>query len=89
MRLLRVREVQERLRVSRACVYALIDSGQLPSVRIGIGRGTIRVDLNDLEAFVAARRTNERRLARASTPAGRGFVHLDADRLCQAWTGDA
>jgi excisionase family DNA binding protein len=38
MRLLTVREVIDRTSLSRATVYALIRSGQLPSVKIGTAR---------------------------------------------------
>lgn len=83
--LLTVAEVQQRLRVSRACVYTLIQTRRLPSVRIGVGRGTIRVLLEDLEAFVAASRS-----PRSETPKptrqGATFVHLDGQRLQDAWS---
>jgi len=87
MSLLTVREVQERLRVSRACVYALIASGQLAAIRIGLGRGTIRIDADDLNAFLASRRIPVQPANRRAT-GGNGFIHLDADRLRHAWTGD-
>ena len=49
--LLRVRDVQTRLALSRNTVYSLIASGNLPVVRIG---GAIRVDEADLEAWLEA-----------------------------------
>ncbi|WP_088256923.1 helix-turn-helix domain-containing protein [Fimbriiglobus ruber] len=30
-------------RVSRSIIYALVSGGQLPSIRVGLGRGTIRI----------------------------------------------
>jgi excisionase family DNA binding protein len=86
MSLLTVREIQNRLRVSRACVYALIESGRLPAIRIGVGRGTIRVDEADLDAFVTARRGDSIRPGRLPGTATE-FVQLDADRLRRAWHG--
>jgi excisionase family DNA binding protein len=51
---LTVREVAERLGVSRAQVYALVTSGKLLSHRFGNGRGAIRVTEEHLAAFVEA-----------------------------------
>lgn len=87
MELLTVREVQMQLKVSRACVYSLIESGDLPCVRIGIGRGTIRIDQEDVYQFVEKRRKPHAKKKRI--PAARAaFEHLDADKLRRAWTGD-
>lgn len=41
--MLTVKEVAERLRVSRTCVYQLIERGMLVCHRIGLGRGAIRI----------------------------------------------
>jgi len=51
--LLKVKEVAEQLQVSIACVYQLIEKGRLPCLRIGVGRGAIRVDEADLWGFLA------------------------------------
>jgi excisionase family DNA binding protein len=51
--LLSVREVAARLRVSTATVYKLVEAGELPHARIG---AAIRVDAEDLAAYVARRR---------------------------------
>ncbi|MGL6094691.1 MAG: helix-turn-helix domain-containing protein [Fimbriiglobus sp.] len=40
---LTVREVASMWGVSRSIVYALVAHGLLPSVRVGVGRGTIRI----------------------------------------------
>ena len=40
---MRVKEAAARLEVSPATVYGLIAAGKLRCVRIGIGRGTIRI----------------------------------------------
>jgi excisionase family DNA binding protein len=50
--LLKPEEAARRLAVSRATLYRLLASGELPSVRLGGGR---RVRLSDLEALAAAK----------------------------------
>ena len=54
-----VKQVAEQLLVSEACVYQLIQSGQLWAHRIGLGRGTIRISADDLEAYLADNRTRK------------------------------
>jgi excisionase family DNA binding protein len=44
-------EVAERLRVSQKTVPRLIETGELPAVRLG-RKGAIRVDEAELEAFL-------------------------------------
>jgi excisionase family DNA binding protein len=51
--LLTVREVSRVLRVSINCVYNLINQGKLPCYRIGASRGAIRVQREDLNAYLA------------------------------------
>jgi len=50
--LLTVNDAATKLNCSKGCVYRLAASGHLPHVRIGIGRGTIRIRHRDLDAFV-------------------------------------
>ncbi len=88
MPLLTVNEVQKYLKVSRACVYALIGSGQLPCIRVGVGRGTIRVDEVDLLAFIEQCKQAPQKPAARPSSTGSGFVHLNADRLRKAWKAD-
>ena len=52
-RLLTVREVAGRLAVSTATIYALCERGQIRHVRIS---NAIRVELAEVEAFVARQR---------------------------------
>lgn len=52
IQLLRLRDVQEVLSISRSSLYRLLDRGELPSVRIGAAR---RVTYTDLVAFLDAR----------------------------------
>lgn len=58
VRLMRVGEVAERLRYSKATVYTLIRSGRLRAVRTGPG-GDWRVTMADLRNFVAALDSND------------------------------
>jgi excisionase family DNA binding protein len=53
--LLTVKQAAQRLCCSAACVYALVASGELPVVRIGLQKG-YRVDIRDLDAFVSDRK---------------------------------
>lgn len=59
---LTVKEVQERLRVSRCAVTALLKNGSLASIRVG---RSIRVPAASLEAFIAAQ-INKTQDSRAS-----------------------
>lgn len=52
MSLLTVKEVAGRLKVSQACVYQLVAEQKLAHVRIGCGRGAIRIAERDLESFL-------------------------------------
>ena len=47
--LLTVSDISFRLHLSRSCSYALMQSGAIPTVRIGKSR---RVRSEDLEAFI-------------------------------------
>jgi excisionase family DNA binding protein len=47
--LLTAAEVSYRLHLSRSCTYSLMQSGTIPTVRIGKSR---RVRVEDLEAFI-------------------------------------
>jgi excisionase family DNA binding protein len=50
-RRLSVKQIAARWSVSRSNVYALITAGRLPHLRVGLGRGTIRVRESDVEAY--------------------------------------
>jgi excisionase family DNA binding protein len=52
-----VGEAAKRLEVSTSMVYALCSSGRLPHVRVGLGRGTIRISEDDLKAFLESCRS--------------------------------
>lgn len=51
-KVLTVREVADVLRVSLGTVYALVDAGKLDCLRIGTGRGTIRILEDDLRRYM-------------------------------------
>ena len=52
-KLLTVDQVAARLQVSKWSVYRRVAEGQLPAVKLGAGpRAPIRVDADELEAFV-------------------------------------
>lgn len=53
--LLTVKEVAEILKVSKSTVYGLAAQKVLRAIRIGRGRGTLRISRNELERFVATK----------------------------------
>ena len=82
--LLTIREVAERLRCSIALVYSLCEKGKLTHVRLGLGRGTIRISSANIEAFIASCTVDVG--GRGKPPAsGRTFSQLNQDKLLKAW----
>jgi excisionase family DNA binding protein len=57
-KLLNVRQVAKRLAIDFPNVYRIIKAGLLPCVRIGLGRGVIRVKESDLEAYIEGRKSD-------------------------------
>jgi excisionase family DNA binding protein len=57
-RLLLIPEVADRLRVSVRTVCPLIETGELPAVRLGAKRHAIRVAERELEAWLEESRVN-------------------------------
>lgn len=53
MKLLRPKEVAERLAVSDRTIYRLVDEGKIASYRIG---GAVRISEEDLEAYLESRK---------------------------------
>jgi excisionase family DNA binding protein len=51
------KEVAPRLGVSWATVYRLIRSGKLPARRVGMGRGTLKVEISEINKYLAAAET--------------------------------
>ena len=51
-RFLQLTDVAEMLNISSAQAYALVRSGDLPAIKIG-GRGQWRVEVSELEGYIA------------------------------------
>ncbi len=71
MKLLTVRESAERLGCSEALVYLLCSERRLPHVRLGTGRGTIRIAEDDISEFVKSCRIDAHSLSK-------GLKHIRA-----------
>ena len=67
MALITVVEAARRLKVSPATVYQLCSTQRLPHLRIGSGRGAIRIEESDLEIFLDSCRVDR---------SAQGRVHL-------------
>lgn len=80
---LSVKQVSERLGVSRACIYEMVALGKLSHVRIGARRGTIRIPEQVLEEYL----TGAEQVGNSPTYSPRGarpqkaFSHLDIQRV--------
>jgi excisionase family DNA binding protein len=55
-----VKQAAARLEVSVSTVYGLITAGKLRCYRIGNGRGTIRIDGTQIEAFLSGAESKPR-----------------------------
>ncbi len=51
LRFLQLADVAEMLSISPRQAYALVNSGELPAIRVG-GRGQWRVEITELEAYI-------------------------------------
>ena len=47
--MLSVKELARELGVSAKTVYALVERGEIPHYRIGVGRGTLRFDFEEVK----------------------------------------
>lgn len=74
--MLRVPQAAQRLSVSRSTVYALCRQRLLRHVRVGAGRGSIRINEMDLEDYVARHRVEEcdPRTMAANVPVAAGLA---------------
>lgn len=54
--LLMAEDVAHTLNLTRQHVYVLAASGQLPSIKLRGGRGSVRFDPKDVDAFIEAHR---------------------------------
>lgn len=62
--MLLVSEVAKQIRVTKSTIHRLIDAGVLPALRVGIGKGAIRIRRTAWEAYLevceeAAKSTND------------------------------
>lgn len=70
--MLTVKEVAERLGISRALLYALLAAGKIRHERYGLGRGTIRIPEEAVEEYRQASRVEPV----GPTPAGLRHIKL-------------
>lgn len=63
-----VKQAAARLTVSPSLVYAMVATGKLPAVRLGNGRGTIRIAVADLDRLLDG--------AKVAPPASPALRHL-------------
>lgn len=54
MNYLTVREVSDQLRLSRMTVYRLMESGEMPSLRVG---RNLRIPAEDLKEYISSNTT--------------------------------
>jgi excisionase family DNA binding protein len=89
MSYLTVKEAAGRLQVSAGTIYQLCAEKRLAHVRVGSGRGTIRISEEALEQFVRGATVLPLAETAPSPPTTNGgqvgFKHLDAERLLAAW----
>jgi excisionase family DNA binding protein len=57
-RLLTVNQVARKLGFLPRQIYMIIKKGDIPCVRIGLGRGVIRVKESDLEAYIERKKSD-------------------------------
>jgi excisionase family DNA binding protein len=74
-RFLQLADVAEELNISPRQAYALVNSGELPAIRVG-GRGQWRVEQKELEAYIQRKYAETRALVE-SRP--RGAVTEDVE----------
>lgn len=71
--LITVKQAAKMLTVSPSLVYALVADGTLPAVRMGTGRGTIRLEDEDVRRYLEANRVQ---VAPGPALAEHDFQHL-------------
>ncbi len=71
--LITVKQAATMLTVSPSLVYALVASGTLPAVRLGTGRGTIRLDDEAVRQYLEATKVQP---PHGATIAEHDFQHL-------------
>ena len=73
--MLTVKQAAQRLGVSPTTVYGLCQRRLLPHIRIGLGRGAVRIREEDLEEYVRGATVRPQAPALPSPPRGQ-FKHL-------------
>jgi excisionase family DNA binding protein len=63
-RFLQLADVAEMLSISPRQAYALVNSGELPAIRVG-GRGQWRVEATELEVYIQRKYAETRAMVRA------------------------
>ena len=85
--LLTTMQVAELYCVERSCIYWLLNEKRLRGIRIGFGRGAIRIEFEEVQRYVrdntVRRRDKLPGKPRLSAPSA--FTHLNASRLREAW----
>ncbi|SNC71507.1 transcriptional regulator, AlpA family [Kytococcus aerolatus] len=66
-RFMALSDVAETLDISAAQAYALVRSGDLPAIKVG-GRGQWRVEISELENYIARQYEATRALVEADRP---------------------
>jgi len=51
--LLTVEEVAKELRFSNSQIYTMLRNKILPCIRVGVGRGSVRIKKKDFDAYIA------------------------------------
>ena len=67
-RFMQLADVAEALAISPRQAYALVNSGELPAIRVG-GRGQWRIEATELEAYIQRKYAETRAMVEAR-PAG-------------------
>ena len=75
VQLLTVKQAAQRLACSAANLYSLIEAGDVAVVRVGARKG-FRIDLRDLEAFIAQRKVRFEARAPQLFPSRVAVKHL-------------
>lgn len=78
MRFLDLEQVADQLSTSKAQVYALVRSGELPAIKVG-GRGQWRVEVSQFEAWIADRYQQTADYVAANPFPGNAGPHAELD----------
>jgi excisionase family DNA binding protein len=66
-RFLQLADVAEMLNISTRQAYALVNSGELPAIRVG-GRGQWRIEATQLEDYIQRKYAETREMVRSRPP---------------------